>query len=169
MPEYDAKILTNEKFVSDYFNQCLKLTNKPKQLSNWIMTQILKVLKDKPCEDLNEIITAENLVAIVDMLDKKEITRPNANELFNILCFSDLKAKAVAKEKGMLVTLTDEELEKFVNEVLKNFADALKDYDKTPEKVIMFFTGKVMALSKGQANPLKTQGLLKNKITNIIK
>ncbi|MDD2445507.1 MAG: Asp-tRNA(Asn)/Glu-tRNA(Gln) amidotransferase subunit GatB [Clostridia bacterium] len=169
LPEYDARILTNEKFISDYFDQCLKLTNRPKQLSNWIMTQILKVLKDNPCEDLNEIINAENLVAIVDMLEQKEITRPNANELFNILCFSNLKAKAVAKEKGMLVTLNDEELENFVDEVLKNFADALKDYSRTPEKVIMFFTGKVMALSKGQANPLKTQGLLKNKIPNIIK
>ena len=81
LPEYDAKILTNEKFVSDYFEKCLSLYSAPKQISNWIMTEILKILKENPCEDLNQIISAENLVEIIKMVDTKEINRPNSKIL----------------------------------------------------------------------------------------
>lgn len=164
LPEYDAKILTNEKFVSDYFEEALKFYNNPKQISNWIMTHILRVLKEKPCENLNEIMPAKNLVEIIKLLEQKEISRPNAYELFNLLCFTNLKAKDVAKEKGMLGGFSEGELEKLVGEVLKTHSEALADFSKSPEKVIKFYIGKVMALSKGLANPQKVQKLLETKL-----
>ena len=164
LPEYDAKILTNEKFVSDYFEDCLKLLNEPKKISNWIMTYILKMLKDEPRTDLNEIITKENLVEILKMLENREITRPNSTLLFEKICFTDLKAKTLAKELGMLEGLSDKELENAVKDVVSTFATALADYAKTPEKVVMFFTGKVMAATKGKANPQKAQALIREEI-----
>lgn len=164
LPEYDAKILTNEKFVSDYFEECLRLYNNPKQISNWIMTNVLRVLKEKPCEDLNEIILSKNLIEIIKMLQQKEISRPNANELFSLLCFSNLKAKDVAKEKGMLGGFSESELEELVDEVLMTYPDAKADFAKSPDKVIRFYIGKVMAHSKGLANPQKAQELLETKL-----
>lgn len=164
LPEYDAKILTNEKFVSDYFEECLKIYNKPKQISNWIMTHVLRVLKEKPCENLNEIISSENLIEIIKLLEQKEISRPNANELFNLLCFSNLKARSVAKENSMLGGFSDDELEKLVNEVLKTYPEAIADFSKSPDKVARFYVGKVMAHSKGLANPQKVQKLLEVKL-----
>jgi len=164
LPEYDARILTNEKFISDYFEDCLKLFDNPKQISNWIMTHILRILKEKPCEDLNEVISVKNLIEIIKMTEQKEISRPNAYELFNSICFTNLKAKDVAKQKGMLLVFSESKLEELIDEVLKTYSNALANFDKTPEKVINFYTGKVMGLSKGLANPQKIQAMLSEKI-----
>ena len=170
LPLYDAKILTNEKFVSDYFEECLNLYNNPKQISNWIMTELLKVLKDKPnCENLNEIITKENLVSILELLDSKQITRPNSKILFENICFTSKKAKDVAKELGMLSSLSDEEIKDFVKQVINTNPDAILDFEKNPNKVIMFYTGKVMALTKGKANPITTQSFIKEILPNYLK
>ena len=170
LPLYDAKILTNEKFVSDYFEECLNLYNNPKQISNWIMTELLKVLKDKPnCENLNEIITKENLVSILELLDSKQITRPNSKILFENICFTSKNAKDVAKELGMLSSLSDEEIKDFVKQVINTNPDAILDFEKNPNKVIMFYTGKVMALTKGKANPITTQSFIKEILPNYLK
>ena len=135
LPLYDAKILTNEKFVSDYFEECLNLYNNPKQISNWIMTELLKVLKDKPnCENLNEIITKENLVSILELLDSKQITRPNSKILFENICFTSKNAKDVAKELGMLSSLSDEEIKDFVKQVINTNPDSILDFEKNPNK-----------------------------------
>ena len=170
LPLYDAKILTNEKFVSDYFEECLNLYNNPKQISNWIMTELLKVLKDKTnCENLNEIITKENLVSILELLDSKQITRPNSKILFENICFTSKNAKDVAKELGMLSSLSDEEIKDFVKQVINTNPDAILDFEKNPNKVIMFYTGKVMALTKGKANPITTQSFIKEILPNYLK
>ena len=167
LPLYDAKILTNEKFVSDYFEECLNLYNNPKQISNWIMTELLKVLKDKPnCENLNEIITKENLVSILELLDSKQITRPNSKILFENICFTSKNAKDVASELGMLDSIKDDELNNYVKQVVETYQNAILDFEKNPNKVIMFFTGKVMALTKGKANPIKTQSFIKEILEN---
>ena len=168
LPLYDAKILTNEKYISDYFEDCIKLLDKPKQISNWIMTDVLKVLKDKPTENLSDIITKENLVEIIKLVESKEITRPNSKELFELVCFTNDNAKTVAKEKGMLVSFSDEEILAAVDSVLDEFKDALADFTKTPEKVLRFYIGKVMQKTKGLANPQKTEEFLKDKISRLI-
>lgn len=170
LPLYDAKILTNEKFVSDYFEECLNLYNNPKQISNWIMTELLKVLKDKPnCENLNEIITKENLVCILELLDSKQITRPNSKILFEHICFTSKNAKDVAKELGMLDSIKDDELNNYVKQVIETYQNAILDFEKNPNKVIMFYTGKVMALTKGKANPITTQSFIKEILPNYLK
>ena len=169
LPVYDAKILTNDKFVSDYFENALTLLPLPKQLSNWIMTEVLRVLKDNPTENLNDIISAKNLTDIIKAVEDKKLTRPNAKALFEVVVSKTLaqekvEAMEIAKTEGMLISFSEEELDKIVEEVLVEFKDAMKDFDKTPEKVVRFYIGKVMQKSKGLANPQLTQTKIVNKI-----
>ena len=169
LPEYDAKILTNEKFVSDYFEKALSLLNMPKQISNWIMTEVLRELKDHETEDLEQIITAQNLVAIIKAVEDGKISRPNSKALFEIivqktLAGENVAALDVAKDAGMLGGFDDAALENSINEVLVEFADAMKDFEKSPDKVIRFYMGKVMQKSKGLANPQKTMQSISNKL-----
>lgn len=165
LPKYDAKILTNDKFVSDYYEDCLKQLDKPKQLANWIMTEVLRVLKDNETEDLNTLITSKNLVEIIKAVEDKKITRPNAKQLFEIVTQKTLAGEVcnaldIAKQQGMLSTFDSSALVAIVQEVLEEFKDAMKDYDKTPDKVIRFYIGKVMQKSKGLANPQTAQSLI---------
>lgn len=164
LPPYDAKILTNDKFISDYFESCLKLKNSPKQISNWIMTDVLKVLKDHPTENLREIITEQNLVSIISLLENNEITRPNSKTLFELVCFKNDDAKTIANDNGMLNTFTEKQLNQAVEQVLIEYTSAIADYDKSPDKVIRFYIGKVMQKTKGLANPQRAEVLIKQKI-----
>ncbi|MBO5345075.1 MAG: Asp-tRNA(Asn)/Glu-tRNA(Gln) amidotransferase subunit GatB, partial [Clostridia bacterium] len=81
LPEYDAKILISEKFISDYFENCVKLYNAPKTFSNWIMTDLLKILKEASFSSLAEIISEEFLCIIIKLLDDRKISRNVAKEL----------------------------------------------------------------------------------------
>lgn len=199
LPVYDAKILTNDKFISDYFEECLKLINLPKQVSNWIMTDVLRLLKENPTENLNDIISVENLAYIIKMIENREITRPNGKLLFEMVTtktinqsksklepqedemsleeyealgltppesvqIEEVSAEKLAKQNNMLNKFSDEELAIAVDAVLTEFASALADYAKTPDKVLKFFIGKVMAKSKGLANPQQAEKLLNEKI-----
>lgn len=201
LPEYDAKILTNDKFISDFYEACLEKLNMPKQISNWIMTEVLRLLKEHPTENLENIISVNNLVNIISMVEKREITRTNGKALFEIVCEKTIEhnkdkfetyieediyeenipvkenvqlkieiidAKQIAKENNMLSSFSDEELLKAVNEALSEFSTALADYEKTPEKVIRFFIGKVMQKSKGLANPQKAESIIKEKIQELV-
>ena len=84
------------------------------------------------------------------------------------IVFTNDNAKTVAKEKGMLVSFSDEEILAAVDSVLDEFKDALADFTKTPEKVLRFYIGKVMQKTKGLANPQKTEEFLKDKISRLI-
>ena len=182
LPEYDAKILTNDKFISDYFENCLKIAHMPKQISNWIMTDVLKLLKDYPTEDLTNIISEKNLMEIISLVEKREITRPNSKALFEIVSTAtisrnadkfenedltkdesteEINAKKLAEQNGMLNSFSHEELVTAVENALANFPNARKDYNETPDKVLRFYIGKVMAFSKGLANPQEAEKLLK--------
>lgn len=165
LSKYDAQILTNDKFVSDYFEKCLELLNQPKQIANWIMTEVLRVLKDHETEDLATIISCQNLVDIIKAINDKKITRTNAKALFEIITTKTISgencnALDLAKQEGMLSSFDDSALENIVQEVLTEFKDAMKDFDKSPEKVIRFYIGKVMQKSKGLANPVLTQEII---------
>lgn len=169
LPVYDAKILTNDKFVSDYFEECLAILNMPKQLSNWIMTDVLKVLKDHETENLSDIISTKNLTDIIKAVEDKKLTRPNAKALFEKVTNLTLErqtpdALKVAEQEGMLSSFDDSALEKIVDEILIEFNDAMKDFEKTPDKVVRFYTGKVMQKSKGLASPQLAQEIILAKI-----
>ena len=151
LPEYDAKILTSEYFISEYFEECLKGYNNPKTVSNWVMTEVLRKLKERPSEDLNDVISSKNLVDIMQMVESKEITRVNGKELFELVAFTDKDAKTTAKEQGMIVVFDADSLTKTIDEVFEQNAKAVPDYKDEPEKVMNFFIGQTMRATKGTA------------------
>jgi aspartyl-tRNA(Asn)/glutamyl-tRNA(Gln) amidotransferase subunit B len=151
LPEYDSKILTSEYYISQYFEECLKGFDNPKVVSNWVMTEVLRKLKEKPSEDLNDVISSSNLVDIMTMVEDKTITRVNGKELFEMVAFSDKDARKTAKESGMIVTFDADSLTKTIEEVFTQNAKAVPDYKDEPEKVMNFFIGQTMRATKGTA------------------
>ena len=151
LPEYDSKILTSELYISEYFEECLKLLDNPKVVSNWVMTEVLRKLKERPSENLNDVITSKNLVDIIKMVESKEITRVNGKELFELVSFTALDARETAKKEGMIVTFDADALTKVIDQVFEDNAKAVPDYKEEPEKVMNFFIGQTMRATKGTA------------------
>lgn len=151
LPEYDSKILTSEYYISQYFEECLKDFAYPKIVSNWVMTEVLRKQKEKPTEDLNDVITVKNLVAIMKMVEDKTITRVNAKELFEMVSFGAEDATQVAEKAGMIVKFDAKEITAVIEKVFEDNAKAIPDFKQEPEKVTNFFIGQTMRATKGTA------------------
>lgn len=147
---YDTNLLLSEKVYSNFFDKCVKLYNKPKSIVNWIQSQVLSLIKDEEEKEIK--ISASNLTKIIEMLEKKEISQQDSRTLFAKCWEEDIDAKEFAKSSGMLSTLSENELEKIMDEVISENPKACEDFKTTPDKVMPFFIGQVMKKTKGKAN-----------------
>lgn len=147
---YDTNLLLSEKVYSNFFDECVKLYNKPKSIVNWIQSQVLSLIKDEEEKEIK--ISASNLTKIIEMLEKKEISQQDSRTLFAKCWEEDIDAKEFAKSSGMLSTLSENELEKIMDEVISENPKACEDFKTTPDKVMPFFIGQVMKKTKGKAN-----------------
>ncbi len=151
LSEYDANILISEKEYAKYFENLVELKVSPKLAANFIITDLLKIIKEDVDVSLCDIISVEDLATIISKLEMGEITLVKARQILNECKFG---AKDVKSQLLKLETLiTDEDsLSMLVNTVLKENQEAIKDYATNPNKVINFFVGKIMKMSHGQAN-----------------
>jgi aspartyl-tRNA(Asn)/glutamyl-tRNA(Gln) amidotransferase subunit B len=152
LPEYDANILISEKFISDYFDNCVKVYNVPKTLSNWIMTDLLKILKDGSYQTLDEIISEEHLCTIIKLLDDKKISRPVAKDLFAKVIETKQNPMDIANKENLIETITPETLMSIVDGILAEKPDLAAQYKVEPDKITNFVVGGVMKQTRGKAD-----------------
>ncbi|MBR2909055.1 MAG: Asp-tRNA(Asn)/Glu-tRNA(Gln) amidotransferase subunit GatB [Clostridia bacterium] len=160
LPAYDAKILTSEKYICEYFEKVLDKVKNPKIVSNWVMTEVLAKCKEQAVESLEEVISVKNLAYIINAVQDKEITRINGKELFEDACYSEFDAEEEAKSRGMVVKMSDQDLEKFIGEVMEENRSAVADYKDNPVKVENFFIGSLMKKTQGKANVEKARPII---------
>ena len=152
LSDYDAKILISEKFISDYFDNCLKIYNKPKTIANWIMTDLMKILKDANYSTLNEIITEEYLCEIIKLLDDKKISRNVSKELLAKVIETKEKPTDIANREKMIETISESTITGIVDKVLEEKPELFDNYKKEPEKITNFIVGQVMKQTQGKAD-----------------
>jgi len=175
LPEYDAEVLTTSKSIASYFENCIKLYNQPpdrgiqgqaKIVSNWIMGEVLRTLKDEGLEIEKYPVTPEMLTGMLKLIDNGTISGKIAKTVFEEMYKTGKSPEDIVKEKG-LVQITDEsEVIKVIDEVIVENPKEVADYKSGKEKLIAFFVGQVMKKSKGKANPQVVNKLLKERLTS---
>jgi len=169
LPEYDAKILTSEKYIAEYYESVLNIVKKPKVVSNWIMTYVLAKCKEQNVDSLEDVISSKNLAYIINAVEEKEITRANGIDLFEIVSFSDLDAKKEAKERNMISKMTDAELMAFIDAVFADNEKAVNDYKLDPVKVENYFMGQLMRRTQGKANVVVARPIVHERLESLTK
>ena len=141
LSDYESEILTREKALSDYFNEVLSFYNNPKEVTNWILTEILNKVKDLSEEIA---ISPSDLAKLLKLVEDKKVTRTNAKEMLTRIMENGEKLEALEKEYGGSVD--GDALRALVENIVKNNPKAVEDYrtSDTPEKVFRWFTGQVM-------------------------
>ncbi|WP_078592537.1 Asp-tRNA(Asn)/Glu-tRNA(Gln) amidotransferase subunit GatB [Evansella clarkii] len=153
LPEYDAVVLTQQKSLSDFFEECLQHEAPPKQASNWIMGEVSRYLNANNKEIQDVPLTSEGLVKLIELIEKGTISSKIAKDVFAELIENGGDPEQIVKDKG-LVQISDEgELRQMVNEVIDNNEQSVEDYKNGKGKAIGFLVGQVMKASKGKANP----------------
>jgi len=166
IPEHDAGVLTASIALADYFETSVKLFDQPKTVSNWIMGDLMKELKNDNKEIDECPVTPERLTDLLKLIDDGTISGKMAKTVFEDMYQSGKPPVEIVKAKG-LTQITDESaLLKMVEDVIAANPGQATDFKNGKEKLMGFFVGQVMQASKGQANPALVNKLLKEKLSS---
>ena len=160
IPEYDAKILTESKHMADIFEAATKLCGKPKKVSNWLMVETMRLLKDNDL-DADEIkFSPVNLAKLVDLVDAGTINSSVAKEVFEKIFSEDIDPEQYVEENGLKSMNDEGELKATIQAVIDANPQAVEDYHNGKKKAIGALVGQTMKATKGKANPAVVNKLL---------
>lgn len=147
LPEKDTEILVSSKQISDYFDSCVALLNSPKEVANWVLTEILKL-------NISDSIpvSPKDLTDIIRLVLDKKISRNNAKVLLEKVIETGKDAMTLAKELDFLSGVSKETIMSIIDNLIANNPKAVEDYNKTPDKVVQFFIGGTMKETRGKAD-----------------
>ena len=164
IPEYDAGVLTASREIADYYEKSVSLYPEPKVVSNWVMGELLKELKNDGQEISVCPVKPEGLVDLLKLVDEGTISAKMAKTVFGEMYCSGKPAKKIIKEKGLTQITDASAIENLVDRILQSNAEQVEQYKNGKEKVFGFLVGQIMKESKGQANPALVNKLLRDRI-----
>lgn len=160
LPEYDASVLVSSKELSDFFFETSKLTKNYKAISNWIQTEIMRVMNEKDCL-INEVgISPAHLSELITLVDENVISLKIAKSIFDDILKEKRSPRELVKEKGLVQIADEGALEEVVKKVLSASPKEVERYKNGETKLIGFFVGQIMKETKGKANPKIVNELL---------
>lgn len=164
IPEYDAEILTSSKALGDYYERAASLYTDKKVLSNWIMGELLRNLNEEKKEIEYSPISSENLVGMLNLIDRGVISGKMAKDVFEKMFKTGKVASQIVKESGVTQITDENELIKIVDKVINANPKSVEDFNQGKEKALNFLVGQVMRYTKGRAKPDFVFNALKQRI-----
>ncbi len=153
IPDYDIDIITNTKKMADLFEETIALGANPKKVSNWLMGETMRLMKEHSLDADKLTFSAKHLAKLIEMVDNKVINSNVAKEVFEKIFTDDIEPETYVNEHG-LATVNDEgALKKVVEEVIANNPKAIEDYKGGKEKALGALVGQTMKAMKGKADP----------------
>ena len=161
IPDYDIEIITGTKHMADLFEETVKLCGQPKKVSNWLMVETLRLLKEKEMEPEDIRFSPEHLAGLIKLTDEKAINSTVAKEVFEVMFENDTDPVKYVEEKGLKTVNDEGALRRAVEEVIAANPKSVEDYHNGKEKAIGFLVGQTMKAMKGKADPGMVNRLLK--------
>jgi aspartyl-tRNA(Asn)/glutamyl-tRNA(Gln) amidotransferase subunit B len=160
LPVYDVEMLSSSKPLVDFFEATVKCHNNPKSVSNWIQTEILRVMNEKSVAIAEIGITPPQLGELIKLIDDGVISVKIAKEVFDNVIATGKNPGKIVEEKGLVQIADASELEAVVKKVLDSFPKEVERYKNGETKLTGFFVGQIMKETKGKANPKVVNELL---------
>ena len=161
LPAYDASILTESKAMADLFEETVKLCKKPKEASNWLMVEAMRLLKEKAMEPEEMGLSAASLAALIDMVESKEINRTIAKTVFQEMFDQDLDPRQYVKDHGLGMVSDDGALKEAIARVIEENPQSVADYKSGKTKAMGYLVGQTMKAMKGKADPSMVNQLVR--------
>ncbi len=161
LPEYDAKILTSVKKLADFFEETTALCGKPKKVSNWLMGETMRLLKEHEMDAEDISFSPANLAKIIAFTEDGTINGTVAKEVFEQVFTKDIDVAKYVEEHGLKTVNDEGALRETVAKVIADNPKSVEDYRNGKEKAIGFLVGQTMKAMKGKANPGMVNKMLK--------
>ena len=160
IPDYDADIITGSKRMADIFEQTVALGAAPKKVSNWLMTETMRLLKEHTMEPDELDFSPKNLATLILLVEKKTINQTVAKEVFEKIFSDDIEPESYVKEHGLGMVSDTGALQKTIEEIIAANPQSVADYKAGKQKAIGFLVGQTMKAMKGKANPAAVNEIL---------
>ena len=165
LPEYDADIITLYKPLADLFEAAVQKGSAPKEASNWLMGETMRIVKDKGIEPDQVKLTGENFAKFLKLIENYVINKTVAKEVFEAIFDGGVNPEAYVEEHGLKMDNDTDGLKKIIEEVVANNPKAVADYQGGNKKAIGALVGQTMKATQGKANPQMINKIL-NEILN---
>lgn len=168
LTEYDASILTIDREISVFFENAVKVSGDPKQIANWIMTELLRNMNENNIEDVRKIkISPEGLGKLILLIKDGTISGKIAKVVFDEMFKTGNAPENIVKEKGLTQITDSKEIEAIIDKVINANKEIVAEIKSGKEKALGFLTGLAMKESRGKANPQMVNDLLRKKISRV--
>ncbi len=169
IPAYDIGIITESKHMADLFEEATALCGQPKKVSNWLMGETLRLLKEKN-EDPEDIrFSPKHLAQLISLVDAGAITGPVAKEVFEKMFEEDIDPEVYVEAHGLKTVHDEGALREVVEKVLAQNPQSVADYKGGKQKAIGFLVGQTMKAMKGKADPGLVNRMLKEMLEETAK
>lgn len=164
IPDYDIEIITASKHMADIFEQAVAVCRQPKKVSNWLMVETLRLLKERTMEPEDIRFSPEHLAKLIQLTDDKVINGSVAKEVFEAMFDTDMDPEKYVEENGLKTVNDEGALRRTVEEIIAANPKSVEDYHSGKEKAIGFLVGQTMKAMKGKADP----GLINQMIKELL-
>lgn len=161
IPEYDAQIITGDKHLADLFEATTAICNNPKKVSNWLMVETMRLMKEHGMEPAQLKFSPENLAKLIDLAESKQINSQIAKEVFEKIFNEDIDPEKYVEENGLKTVSDDGALREVVKKVIEANPQPVEDYHNGKKKAMGFLVGQIMKEMQGKADPALANKLLK--------
>ena len=167
LPEYDANLITSQKAMAEFFDKTVEYNVSPKQVSNWIMGDISRIIKEKDMEFEDIMFTPDKLAELIDVIDKGVISNTAGKTVLETMFEEDKTPKQIIEEQGLAQISDESELAKIVQTVVEENPKSIEDYKNGKSNAFKYLVGQTMKATKGKANPQVINDILKGILENI--
>ena len=164
IPVYDAGVLTAEREVSDYFEAVVRACSDAKAASNWVMGEVLRMLKERNISVASFSVPPERLGGLISLIGGGTISNTIAKQVFERMLETGDDPGAIVEEEGLAQVSDTAEIEKIVQSVIDANSGQVEQYRSGKTRVFGFFVGQCMKAMKGKANPVVVNEILKQKL-----
>jgi aspartyl-tRNA(Asn)/glutamyl-tRNA(Gln) amidotransferase subunit B len=163
LSDYDAGVLTENRYVAEYFETLLKHTDNIKSAANWLMVQIKGYLNENALDIKDFVLSPSKIADIIGLIDAGKISHSLASKkLFPaMIAHTDMSAAAMSEKLNLTQDNDTGELEKIVTQALNKYPEKVAEYKTGKTSLIGLFMGEVMKLSKGKVDPKIANQLVK--------
>ncbi|NLM43524.1 MAG: Asp-tRNA(Asn)/Glu-tRNA(Gln) amidotransferase subunit GatB [Clostridiales bacterium] len=162
IPEYDASILTLTKELSNFFEECAKGHKNPKAVSNWVMGEVLRIMKEEDIElkDLN--IKPQSLGRLIDLVDEGVLSSTGAKQVFEEMYKTGEEPEVLVDRLGLKQISDEDAIAELVKKVVDENQKTVEDYKRGKTNALGYLVGQCMKASKGKANPQLINKMLRD-------
>ncbi len=164
IPDYDADILTSSKALADLFEATEAICHKAKEVSNWIMVETMRLLKEHEMEPEQIAYSPAHLAELIELIGDGKINRTVAKDVFEVMFKDDVAPGAYVEAHGLGMVNDTAALRETIQKILAANPQSVSDYKGGKTKAMGFLMGQVMKVMKGKADPAASREILEEEL-----